>query len=120
MMERFKDLMDYGFTASMEESLDSVAQGERDWRQVLDDFYADFSKQLQQAQSKEKGMRTNDPTDTDILCSNCGRHMQIRTASTGVFLGCSGYALPPKERCKNTMNLVSGRSEEHTSELQSR
>src|SRR5690625_7837103 len=85
MMERFKDLMDYGFTASMEESLDSVAQGERDWRQVLDDFYADFSKQLQQAQSKEKGMRTNDPTDTDILCSNCGRHMQIRTASTGVF-----------------------------------
>lgn len=108
LVESFNDLMDYGFTASMEESLDSVAQGERDWRQVLDDFYADFSKQLQQAQSKEKGMRTNDPTDTDILCSNCGRHMQIRTASTGVFLGCSGYALPPKERCKNTMNLVSG------------
>jgi DNA topoisomerase-1 len=34
--------------------------------------------------------------------------MQIRTASTGVFLGCSGYALPPKERCKSTINLVSG------------
>lgn len=34
--------------------------------------------------------------------------MQIRTASTGVFLGCSGYALPPKERCKNTINLVNG------------
>ena len=34
--------------------------------------------------------------------------MQIRTASTGVFLGCSGYALPPKERCKGTMNLISG------------
>src|SRR5690625_7410217 len=34
--------------------------------------------------------------------------MQIRTSSTGVFLGCSGYALPPKELCENTMNLVSG------------
>jgi len=34
--------------------------------------------------------------------------MQIRTASTGVFLGCSGYALPPKERCKKTVNLTSG------------
>ena len=34
--------------------------------------------------------------------------MQIRTAGTGVFLGCSGYALPPKERCKSTINLISG------------
>ena len=34
--------------------------------------------------------------------------MQVRTASTGVFLGCSGYALPPKERCKNTINLTAG------------
>src|SRR5690625_7639929 len=87
LVESFNDLMDYGFTASMEESLDSVAQGVRDWRQVLDDFYADFTKQLQQAQNKEKGMRTNDPPDTDILCSNDGRHMQIRNDSTGQFIG---------------------------------
>jgi len=45
---------------------------------------------------------------TDIPCGDCGRPMQIRTASTGVFLGCSGYALPPKERCKNTINLTPG------------
>jgi DNA topoisomerase-1 len=53
-------------------------------------------------------MRSNSPTDTDIECPKCGRHMQVRTASTGVFLGCSGYALPPKERCKSTINLTSG------------
>ena len=53
-------------------------------------------------------MRENSATDTDILCPKCGRIMQIRTASTGVFLGCSGYALPPKERCKSTINLVPG------------
>jgi len=53
-------------------------------------------------------MQPNKPTMTDIACDKCGRPMQIRTASTGVFLGCSGYALPPKERCKNTINLTPG------------
>ncbi|MGU0160259.1 topoisomerase DNA-binding C4 zinc finger domain-containing protein [Escherichia coli] len=43
---------------------------------------------------------------TSIDCPTCGRKLGIRTASTGVFLGCSGYALPPKERCKTTINLV--------------
>ncbi len=108
LVESFDDLMDYSFTANMEESLDDIAQGEKKWRKVLDDFYAGFTKKLQLASSATKGMRANDPTDTNIPCSLCGRHMQIRTGGTGVFLGCSGYALPPKERCKNTMNLVSG------------
>jgi DNA topoisomerase I len=53
-------------------------------------------------------MRGNEPTETNITCDKCGRPMQIRIGSTGVFLGCSGYALPPKERCKNTKNLVAG------------
>ena len=56
----------------------------------------------------EDGMRTNDPTDIDVQCPQCRRTMQIRTASTGVFLGCSGYSLPPKERCKSTLNLIPG------------
>jgi DNA topoisomerase-1 len=108
LVESFDDLMDYSFTANMEDSLDAVAQGGKNWRTVLDDFYTGFTKKLKLASSATKGMRANDPTDTDIPCSLCGRHMQIRTGGTGVFLGCSGYALPPKERCKNTMNLVSG------------
>jgi DNA topoisomerase-1 len=53
-------------------------------------------------------MRANDPVTTDVDCPTCGRKMQIRTGSTGVFLGCSGYALPPKERCTKTINLVHG------------
>ncbi len=75
---------------------------------MLDEFYKGFSNKLSLASAANKGMRANDPTETDIPCALCGRHMQIRTGSTGVFLGCSGYALPPKERCKHTMNLVSG------------
>ncbi len=106
--ESFADLMDYGFTAQMEERLDSVAHGELQWKQLLDEFYKDFKKKLETADSAENGMRENTPTMTDIACKECGRPMMIRTASTGVFLGCSGYALPPKERCKSTMNLVPG------------
>ncbi|MCP1607004.1 type I DNA topoisomerase [Pseudomonas citronellolis] len=106
--ESFSNLMDYGFTAGMEEHLDDVAQGERDWKHLLDEFYGDFKKKLEVAEVSEKGMRANQPTLTSIPCRECGRPMMIRTASTGVFLGCSGYSLPPKERCKATVNLIPG------------
>ena len=93
----FTELLDYGFTASMEEHLDEVAQGKLEWHDLLDQFYADFSGLLETAGEPEPGgMQRNEPTMTDIECSNCGKPMQVRTASTGVFLGCSGYALPPK------------------------
>jgi DNA topoisomerase-1 len=108
LVENFEDLMDYGFTASLEEALDQVAVGKMKWKTVLGDFYKDFRSKLTTAENETKGMRTNSPTDTDIPCPKCGRPMQIRTASTGVFLGCSGYALPKKEQCKSTINLVSG------------
>ncbi|WP_405120584.1 type I DNA topoisomerase [Pseudomonas leptonychotis] len=108
LSESFSNLMDYGFTAGMEEHLDDVAQGQREWKNVLDEFYGDFKKKLEVAGDSDGGMRANTPTLTDIACRDCARPMTIRTASTGVFLGCSGYALPPKERCKATVNLVPG------------
>ena len=108
LTENFSDLMDYGFTASMEEYLDDIAEGELDWRDVLDRFYKDFSAKLDAAGANDDGMRPNAPTETSIPCEQCGRPMMIRTGSTGVFLGCSGYSLPPKERCKATKNLIPG------------
>tara|TARA_R110002072_G_scaffold2011_12_gene17027 strand:+ start:17322 stop:19979 length:2658 start_codon:yes stop_codon:yes gene_type:complete len=105
----FAELLDYGFTASMEKHLDEVAQGQLEWHQLLDNFYDEFTGLLERAEEPEPaGMQPNQPTMTDIKCATCGRPMQVRTASTGVFLGCSGYALPPKERCKTTLNLTSG------------
>jgi len=108
LVESFDDLMDYSFTAQMEEKLDDVATAKKDWKDVLNQFYQGFTRQLEKAEAANDGMRTNAPTETDIDCPSCGRKMQIRTASTGVFLGCSGYSLPPKERCKTTINLVPG------------
>ncbi|MFT7128468.1 MAG: DNA topoisomerase-1, partial [Gammaproteobacteria bacterium] len=108
LVESFTDLLDYSFTAKMEESLDDVAEARLPWKQLLNNFYENFQRQLGEASSEEGGMRENQPTEVDIECPQCSRNMQIRTASTGVFLGCSGYALPPKERCKSTINLVRG------------
>ncbi|MDV6319912.1 type I DNA topoisomerase [Chromohalobacter sp. HP20-39] len=107
LAESFSDLMDYGFTARMEDHLDEIATGNREWRELLDAFYAEFKAKLEHAEAEE-GMRPNQPVPTDIDCPTCGRKMQIRTASTGVFLGCSGYNLPPKERCKTTIDLIPG------------
>jgi DNA topoisomerase-1 len=105
LSESFDELMDYGFTASFEEYLDSIANGDAKWTKVLDQFYEGFVGKIEQA---SENMRRNDPTETDISCPECGRNMMIRTAQTGVFLSCSGYALPPKERCKGTINLIAG------------
>ena len=108
LTECFENLMDYGFTAKLEDELDEIAHGKAKWKGVLDRFYGDFSGKLDRARSAKGGMRTNQPTTTSLPCPDCGRPMQIRTGSTGVFLGCSGYTLPPKERCTKTMNLAPG------------
>ncbi|AJQ95364.1 type I DNA topoisomerase [Gynuella sunshinyii] len=105
LVENFNDLLDYNFTANMEQTLDAIAEGDRNWIETLNSFYAGFTQQLDHA---EAGMRPNQAVETDIDCPTCGRKMAIRNGSTGVFLGCTGYNLPPKERCKTTINLISG------------
>lgn len=104
----FRELMNYDFTARMEDSLDQVANNKVEWKSVLDRFFGEFSEQLSLAEQdpEEGGMQPNQMVITTLDCPTCGRKMGIRTASTGVFLGCSGYALPPKERCKKTINLI--------------
>ncbi|UAX42835.1 type I DNA topoisomerase [Pasteurella canis] len=106
--QSFADLMNYDFTANMENILDQIANGQKNWKTELNQFFKDFSEKLTQAEldELEGGMKPNSLIPTDIDCPTCGRKMAIRTASTGVFLGCSGYALPPKERCKTTVNLI--------------
>ncbi len=106
LVESFPELMDYGFTAGLEEDLDQIAEDKAEWKQVLDGFYKDFTGNLKAA---SLSMRPNDPVATGILCPTCGRPMAVRTGRTGVFLGCTGYNLPnKKERCTKTINLVPG------------
>ena len=107
LVENFDKIMDYDFTANFENNLDRVADGELEWKKVLDDFYDAFKRDLISA-SSEDGMKTNQPTSTNITCP-CGKtNMVIRNSSNGVFLGCSGYENTGDEKCKKTLNLISG------------
>jgi DNA topoisomerase-1 len=110
LLENFDDLISYDFTANMEQQLDEIANGKAKWKTVLDNFYTDFYQKLLLAEkpAEEGGMRQNQAVETEIPCHLCERPMNIRTASTGVFLGCTGYSLPPKERCTGTKNLTAG------------
>lgn len=108
LIENFCGLMNYDFTARMEDGLDQVANNHAEWKISLDKFFADFSEQLEIAEKapEEGGMRPNQMVMTNIDCPTCARKMHIRTTSTGVFLGCSGYTLALKKRCKTTINLL--------------
>ncbi|VFP87964.1 type I DNA topoisomerase [Candidatus Erwinia haradaeae] len=108
LIDHFTDLMDYNFTAHMEDSLDQVAHNKIEWKEVLDNFFRDFSKNLEKAEMDPEigGMKPNKIVLTSIECPLCRGQMGIRTAATGVFLGCSSYTLPSTVRCKQTINLI--------------
>ena len=108
LIESFDDIMDYDFTANLENNLDKVANGDLDWRNVLDEFYSSFKDDLISASDDINGMRGNAPVPTNIICT-CGKTtMVIRNSSNGVFLGCSGYQNIGDEKCKETLNLILG------------
>ena len=108
LIESFDDIMDYDFTANLENNLDKVANGDLDWRNVLDEFYSSFKDDLLSASDDTNGMRGNAPVPTNIICT-CGKTtMVIRNSSNGVFLGCSGYQNIGDEKCKETLNLILG------------
>ena len=109
LLESFENIMDYDFTANFENDLDKVANGEAEWKNVLDTFYKSFQNDLVTASDENTGMRPgNIPIETDITCP-CGKtNMVIRNSSNGVFLGCSGYQNIGDDKCKETLNLISG------------
>ena len=102
MEEQFPNIVDVGFTASMEKSLDEVEEGKKDWVATLNDFYQDFSATLERAEKNMEGTRVKIPDEqTDIICEKCGRPMVIRIGRYGKFLACSGFP-----ECTNTKRLV--------------
>jgi DNA topoisomerase-1 len=105
LVAAFPDLLDFGFTAGMEQDLDKIADAQADWKTTLDAFYKGFKRSLATAESDVDAVK---PVETPISCPTCSRPMAVKFGRTGVFLTCSGYSLPPKERCTKTLNLVPG------------
>lgn len=102
MKEHFKNIVDARFTAKMESDLDEVEQGEKDWVAALHEFYDDFSKTLEKAETAMEGKRVKVPDEeTDVVCELCGRKMVIKYSRYGKFLACPGFP-----ECKNTKKIV--------------
>jgi DNA topoisomerase-1 len=85
LTSHFNHYVDYGFTANLEEELDEISNGERDWIPVLKDFWKDFSRDLK---SKEKVARGS---PLDESCPKCGKQLFLQNSRRGMFVGCSGY-----------------------------
>ena len=102
MVERFNDIIDVEFTANMESRLDAVEEGKQHWKSLLAEFYADFSKELTDAETALEGVRLKVPEEeTDEICEICGRNMVIKMGRFGKFLACPGFP-----DCKNAKPLV--------------
>ena len=102
MKERFRDIVDVGFTAAMENRLDAVEAGQQNWKALLADFYQDFEKELKDAETALEGVRLKVPEEeTDEICELCGRKMVIKMGRFGKFLACPGFP-----ECKNAKPLV--------------
>ena len=98
MIDNFPDIVDYGFTAGMEEMLDEVENGKKTMLDVLKTFYADFSDELEKAEkSIEKNNYKLSPEETDIICEKCGSRMVVKSGRFGRFAACPNYPA-----CRNT------------------
>ncbi len=92
MKEKFRDIVDYDFTATMEGRLDHVESGEEDWKSVLRDFYQGFHQEMEQAEKDLDGTRIKVPDElSDEVCDVCGKQMVIKSGRFGRFLACPGF-----------------------------
>ncbi len=102
LVKHFPKIMDFEFTAQMEEELDKIEEGELEWHRVLEDFHGPFSQYLEQARVEMRNVR-REAVPTDEVCDVCGKQMVIRWGRFGQFLACSGFP-----ECRYTKSLPTG------------
>ncbi len=99
LVKNFSDIDDIPFTASMEDSLDAIAHGEKQWVPMMKDFYTPFEKKLVEVEGAERVKIAVE--ETNEKCPNCTAPLVIRTGRFGKFLSCSTFPA-----CKFTKAFV--------------
>jgi len=100
LVQHFTDVMNYKFTAGMEDKLDAIAEKKVVWNTVLKEFYAPFMETVDNAKQNMEKINI----ESDQVCPKCGKVMLVKNSRFGTqFLGCSGYP-----ECKTTMTLDGG------------
>lgn len=100
LKDNFEDIVNVEFTAQMEEKLDEVAEGDVNWKSILEDFYPPFEKNLEEVEEKIGKVEIKDEV-TDIPCEKCGRMMVVKMGRYGKFLACPGFP-----ECRNVKSII--------------
>ena len=96
MKKSFPSIVDVSFTASLETLLDSVGEGQLDWKTIVRNFYPDLDEAVSEAEKNLDKIKIADEV-TDVVCEECGRNMVIKYGPQGRFLACPGFP-----ECRNT------------------
>lgn len=108
MKQNFPDIVDYAFTAQMEDELDEIEKGRAEMTAVLESFWKGFSAELEKAETTiGKGGLEIPAEETDIICDKCGAKMIVKNGRYGKFAACPNYPT-----CKNTKPLTEKPAEE--------
>jgi DNA topoisomerase-1 len=91
LVKHFPETVDYGFTAEMEEELDEIAEGKREWVPVIREFYKPFEKTIKQKDKELSKSEVTNLGDSDEVCPKCGKKLIYKLGKYGKFLSCSGY-----------------------------
>ena len=104
MKENFPDIVDYAFTAQMENELDEIEQGKAEMVSVLNSFWGGFARELARAEVNIGAGDFRLPVEeTDIICEKCGAKMVVKNGKYGKFAACPNYP-----SCRNTKPLEGG------------
>lgn len=111
LVKHFPHIVDYKFTAEMEDSLDLIAEGKKQWVPVISDFYNPFHKMIEEKNETLKKEDIVNLGETAEKCEKCGKQMIVKLGRFGKFLSCSNYP-----ECKNAKPLVAGGQAKKTPE----
>jgi len=111
LSEHFPSIVDLKFTAKMEEDLDKVAKGEKEWQLLMKEFYGDFAQKLEEKEKEIKKEDIMNEETVDQKCEKCGGDMAVKMGRFGKFIACKNFP-----ECKNTKPL-SGEKEEDGKEV---
>ncbi|WP_024301152.1 type I DNA topoisomerase [Pseudogulbenkiania sp. MAI-1] len=89
LTEHFSQYVDYNFTAKLEDQLDEIANGRREWVPVMETFWKGLAKQLSEKESLSRAEVTTESLDE--ACPKCSKPLQIKFGKRGRFIACTGY-----------------------------
>lgn len=100
--DKIPNIVNVKYTSKMENDLDKIDSGEKNYKEMIRHYYEDFEKPLEQAKVDMQGVKIRlKEEETDVVCEKCGRNMIIKVGRYGKFLACPGYP-----ECKNTKPLI--------------